>query len=292
MPPPNQRRAPSLFTFAAIGSILLAFGAVMLWLAIGFFEEHDSLYGAAAILAALILFCAFGGVLLWGKTVREKALSPQPWLNRADWAKGEIAARENATSVIGLCVIGAAATFAAAFLFISESAEDLNAKDGGLKWVCVLFGVVFLAGAIHTAIFRHKFGKSLFKMKSVPGVVGGNLTGNIDVGARLDAKTDFKIELRCLKLQPRRSGSDAGTNANILWESATDAHADNLNGNNSTIPVKFEIPAGCAESEAPMLADRIMWQLEARASVPGVDYVATFEVPVFKIDSAVQPPTK
>ena len=47
----------------------------------------------------------------------------------------------------------------------------------------------------------------------------------------------------------------------------------------STVPVLFQIPFDCRPTDD---AAGAAWKLEVKAAVPGVDYCATFEVPVFK----------
>jgi hypothetical protein len=46
--------------------------------------------------------------------------------------------------------------------------------------------------------------------------------------------------------------------------------------------VEFQIPSDCEPSDERNPNDRTLWRLTASAKVPGIDYSATFEVPVFK----------
>ena len=49
----------------------------------------------------------------------------------------------------------------------------------------------------------------------------------------------------------------------------------------SAIPVVFQIPADCRPSDDRDASDKTLWRLITSAKVPGIDYSATFEVPVF-----------
>jgi hypothetical protein len=54
------------------------------------------------------------------------------------------------------------------------------------------------------------------------------------------------------------------------------------NGQGTAIPVLFAIPFNCRETTQPDGTDGIHWRLDVSARVPGVDYLAKFDVPVFK----------
>jgi hypothetical protein len=64
----------------------------------------------------------------------------------------------------------------------------------------------------------------------------------------------------------------------MLWQESQDIFGGLIDAS----PVNFRIPASCAETSEVNLNDRIYWHLEAKAELPGVDYVARCEVPVFK----------
>ncbi len=51
----------------------------------------------------------------------------------------------------------------------------------------------------------------------------------------------------------------------------------------SAIPVEFQIPADCHPSDERNSDDQTLWRLTSAAKVPGIDFSATFVVPVFKI---------
>ena len=50
----------------------------------------------------------------------------------------------------------------------------------------------------------------------------------------------------------------------------------------TTLPILFAIPIECQETQIPDVTGDIHWRLEVAAKVPGVDYRAEFDVPVFK----------
>ncbi len=55
------------------------------------------------------------------------------------------------------------------------------------------------------------------------------------------------------------------------------------------VPVAFVIPSDAVSSDPRQSADRVLWRLDVSADVPGVDYAAAFEVPVFRTEASEQP---
>ncbi len=51
-------------------------------------------------------------------------------------------------------------------------------------------------------------------------------------------------------------------------------------------PVFFHIPADCQPTSPEPTDKHVVWRLDASANAPGVDYHATFDVPVFRIAAA------
>jgi hypothetical protein len=57
------------------------------------------------------------------------------------------------------------------------------------------------------------------------------------------------------------------------------------------VPVHFRLPSDIHPTDGTNYSDRIEWRLELAAAVPGVDYSATFEVPVFRTAASAEPLT-
>jgi hypothetical protein len=62
-------------------------------------------------------------------------------------------------------------------------------------------------------------------------------------------------------------------------------------GMGTAIPVAFAIPADAVACDDRDSDNRVLWRLELSAGVPGVDYAASFDVPVFRTELSDQPPT-
>jgi hypothetical protein len=220
-----------------------------------------------------------------------KAAHPmEPWLWKDQWAGGCIRSSTKSTMVTA-CV------FALFWNLISMTVCALvipaELKKGNHKALFALIfpavGIVLLVWAAREIIRWKKFGESVFKMLSVPGVVGGQLNGAIQTSVKIRPEDGFHLKLRCINRVTTSSGNSSSTTENILWEDektmARELLADDPR--RTGIPVFFQIPADCRESDDANSHSRIIWRLEASARVPGVDYLAQFEVPVFRSAESV-----
>ena len=60
-------------------------------------------------------------------------------------------------------------------------------------------------------------------------------------------------------------------------------------GGAAGIPVAFAIPRDAMPSDPGNANDRVLWRLQVIGEVPGVDYSAAFEVPVFRTSASDAP---
>ncbi len=277
--PTGKMQAPLLVIFMVVGAVLLVLG--LRQLAAGNTKDAFPLCIGGAMFTGVPI------LLFFVRQAHEERASPDafrhqtapaPWLVRDDWAKGEIVQREKYPPYI----ITGATTIVLAAIISAVSARRSNANTFLDPIPLVWFGAVGLALLVlglRALIRRKKFGESVFRMFSVPGLIGGKLEGKIELGARLEPLNGFIVRLRCLHI----TGSGKSSRTTTLWQDTQQVRASAPVDDpaHSAIPVSFAIPEQCQEThDRP--GDRVTWVLEARARVPGTDYLATFEVPVFK----------
>jgi hypothetical protein len=262
-------------------------------------------WGQAGLLAAFAL--TFGGVGFGGlaaavagrrrlaETTALKARNPAaPWLWRPDWAAGRVDDSSRAT-------VGLAWIFAALWNLISVPSAVLALRSSAWRekpavLLILLFpavGVGILVWAIRATLRYRRFGVSLLDLSTRPGVVGHSLAGTVRATTTLRPADGFQVALRCIR-RVTTGARDRSTTETILWEEerrVTGQVARDATGMGTMIPVAFAIPPdaqACDESDSD---NRILWRLEVSAGVPGIDYVASFEVPVFRTELSEQPPT-
>lgn len=229
---------------------------------------------------------AIAGNRKYARLLRLRAEHPaEPWLWRDDWAAGRVKSNTKASMVT-------AWVFAIFWNLISWTVtifalpDAIRAKNASSYFLLIFpaAGIFLLIYAIRKTIAFVEFGKTCFEMASVPGVVGRDLKGSIQ--ARFPHSPDHGVHLRlsCVHRYVSGSGNNSTTTESILWRDEADLSPGQLYvaPAGTTIPVSFHIPLDAQPTDNRTPRDQVIWQLEAIANVPGVDYHDVFEIPVFR----------
>ena len=206
---------------------------------------------------------------------------------REDWASGRIEAQESRAGnwyFIAAILWAVLTAILAAAGYLWDEFMYLPAAAVGL---CT---VVLWVMAVRNRMRQKKFGASHFAVEQMPARPGGPLTGTIETGIpKATPPADgFRVRLRCLhryESQVRMTGSESRHSTrrvtDVKWEGevATAGQASaRLDG--LTVPISFELPADQPASTAWHSNNGVRWELEITAETPGIDYKATFVVPV------------
>lgn len=217
----------------------------------------------------------------------------EPWLRRRDWAAGRIEGSSRRTMLFAWAFAALWNLLSAPLPFVI--AREVLEKGNRLALLGALFpaiGVGLLVWAIRATMRYRKFGTSVFRMAHVPGVIGRNLAGVILANGYLRPDDGFHLTLTCINRITRRTGKETTTHETVLWQDErTVTETGRVGARATAIPVSFKLPPDVRESDDGDPANRIIWRLEARASVPGVDYHASFEVPIFRTPESSIPPS-
>ena len=101
----------------------------------------------------------------------------------------------------------------------------------------------------------------------------------------------FSITLRSVRITLTGSGKNRSTHEAVLWESTRTMPGSLWEAGGISIPVAIPIPADARKTDERDAADRVIWRLVLAADEPGIDYSATFEVPVFRTAESEVPLT-
>lgn len=232
----------------------------------------------------------FGGKVL-KKQQRAQAEHPaEPWLWREDWAQGRIKSGTR-SGMIGAWIFAVLWNLVSAPILFFLPQEAAKKPIAYLGLIFPVAGVFLLIRAIRLTIAFAEFGTTWFEMAPVPGVIGGELRGTIQ--ARFPHSLDHGVQLRlsCVHRTTSGSGDNQSTSERIVWRGESSLSSGQLypGPNGTSIPVNFRIPWEAQATETQNSRDVVLWQLEALADVPGVDYHDVFEVPVFR---TAQTPTR
>jgi hypothetical protein len=216
---------------------------------------------------------------------RQAAHPDEPWLWRPEWAAGRIESSTRQRMITS-------AAFAALWNLIAlpgtvaGGAKYLEAREPQVLLVLIfpVVGVGLIAWALRAAARYRKYGVSILELAHVPGVIGRGVGGIVRVSIPMAPDGGFAATLTCVNRYTSGSGKNRSTSERILWQekrTLTDFERE-WSGRGTRVPVVFRVPSDVRESDDRNPNDRIIWRLQIDADVPGVDYHAQFEVPVFR----------
>lgn len=214
---------------------------------------------------------------------RRREHPDRPWLWRPDWAAGSIDSADRKTMRV-------ATLFAAFWNLISipmlvallPKVLDADPPKAALVLLFPAVGVALLVWAARTIIRYRKYGLSRLEMDPVPAVIGHGFRGVVHARFPGVPPSSVRVALTCLK-RVVDEGRNRSVQERILWQderTVAPARARDRTGG-ATIPVALRIPDDPPPTDPDPSDDRILWRLQVDADVPGVDYAAIFEVPVF-----------
>ncbi|HEX6767440.1 MAG TPA: hypothetical protein VF103_18205 [Polyangiaceae bacterium] len=197
---------------------------------------------------------------------RAKETHPEePWLWDEQWAAGRIA-YSPLGGAIGLGVMAAFIDFFAFTVFVVALREF---SFGILIFLLVLGGAALATSALTVTLVRQHFafGKSELVLDTIPGVIGGELAGTVEVRmANADRTLEFQVSIAC-------SGRSRQPD---VWKKEIVVAADawRRRGELVAVPFRFELPNN-------LPADR-PYSVRVSADAKPVSYQANFSVPVFR----------
>lgn len=277
-------------TFCAVQAVRLAHAGV--W--------PDAIFlGIGALTFGGVGFGGLAGMRVAYRRMKEaealQASHPkEPWLWRRDWASGRI---EDTTQDTLL----AAWIFATLWNLISLPSAYLGVRAALYEgkpaaFMALLFplaGTWLLLRAIKATLRYRKYGISRLELSTIPGVIGHSLAGSVRATLDLQPAEGFQLTLTCVRRVTTRSGKNNSTSETTLWQEERRVRGEqnrDYAGMGTNIPVSFALPSDAVASDPDNPNNRVLWRLEVSASVPGVDYESTFEVPVFRTPASEQPP--
>ncbi len=239
------------------------------------------------------------GMLAFGLTGRKRAAQQEllerqypdrPWLWKKEWRTGIIpgAGKKRATFTWWFAIIWNAVSAPLPFVVLREFKTGNTAALLGLLFP--LIGIGLLIWAVRETIRYRKFGRSSLDLITRPGVVGGGIRAHLKTSTVIVPEDGLHITLTCIRRYVTGSGKNRSTHETFLWRDEATVHdlpRDPSGG--LRVPIEFRIPRDARPTDESDPSDKIIWRLEAQASVTGVDYFAQFEVPVFATGESTDP---
>lgn len=258
-------------------------------------EAWTSKVGLEAVFAISFGVPGFA-LLLWARSghARRRAVAAlrtqhpgRPWLWRPEWATGRVPGGARATTLFAwlFAIVWNALTAPLVWKFPEY------ARDEPLMWIALAFpvvGVGLVVWAVRATLRWLRYGRSVFELATLPGVVGGQLRGTVHVRTLLRPERGFDARLTCVNRVSRGHGKNRSTWEHIRWQETARVEAGRAVAGplGTAIPVTFTIPYEARPSSPEPSDDMIVWRLEVSAEVSGIDFHAHFEVPVFRTEES------
>ena len=151
-------------------------------------------------------------------------------------------------------------------------------------WVALTFplaGVCLLLWAVRMSLRSWRFGPSWLELDDAMATLGGPLRARI-AAPRLRGDGPILLTLSCINRTVTGSGSDRSTWEKVVWqeEQAVSSDAVEAGPEGALVQVSFRLPFDAPPTQQDNPRDEILWRLQARARLSGVDYDEVFEIPV------------
>jgi hypothetical protein len=213
---------------------------------------------------------------------RLRAARPmQPWLWRDDWAARRIAEANPSSGFLWLFAVMWNAITIPVLLLVAPQFRGNPAV--AIVFLFAAIGVVLLVAAAYSALRRRKFGRSLCTIDRLPIETGQTFRGEVEHRGAQVPDAGYVFTLACINRIVTGSGRSRSATNDVLWQSeqrvSGAAAAPSPVG--MRVPFSFDVPAGARSSDLRTPSDVVLWQLAVSAELPGIDYKATFELPIF-----------
>jgi hypothetical protein len=218
----------------------------------------------------------------------------EPWLWREDWAARAVQdasgfGATGCTWAFGLLWMMMCTPVVLAFVFTSR-------YDDPKLWFVLLFpliGLAILGAALYMTLRRRKYGVSVCHLDHLPIAIGQTFRAQVEMRVAEIPESGFHVRLVSSRRVVRSRGSRQSIDETVLWsdETTVGRGAAAVTPNGVRVPVAFAIPWQSEPADERNAGDRVIWRLHVQAEVPGIDYAATFELPVFRTGEAPSFPT-
>jgi hypothetical protein len=250
-----------------------------------------------SIVVLLVAGCLFCGVALTivvvvirGTRVAASQLAlrtsnPEtPWHWRPDWVAGVIKESRAGQALFlwPFAIFWNAVSLPVWFLISRELVKQNRAVL--ITLLFPIIGVGLIAAAIYVTARRAKFGASTCTIDRIPLQPGTTFHGEVRLRSRQRPEAGFSFVLTSIRAITTGSGKSRSTRENVLWQEtrvvSSSTAAPSPDG--MRVPFSFELPPDAESTDERQTDNRVLWRLEVSAELPGVDYYAIFELPVFR----------
>lgn len=234
----------------------------------------------------------------------------EPWTLREAWQRNEIRHRTHPEpTVLVLGTLFLAGGLAGGGFIINDAIIGTDQPEWAALLVLIfpVAGLGMLASTYSAWQKGQRFGTSTLRLDDLPGRLGSRITARIRANLPADQLPEHGIRMECScyrrTVHYERSSGDSNSKTKkvtmrLLWRDEHHMRPMSVTSEGLEIPVSFELPEDYPTSTPIHRSDSylartresdIRWMIEVHAEVPGTDYEASFEIPVFAPEDAEQP---
>lgn len=216
-----------------------------------------------------------------GGVLQRQAKAPnEPWLWRADWARGEVVFSTFSDVAMrwALVMLVTIVFYGFGFLIFREDSGEFFRHWTFWALNVFVLGFVFFA-CKDTWRWLRQGRKSTLRLGTIPGRVGGKLAGTVHFAQRSGASKGFGAVLTCTHTSMQGDEVKESLLHILVPVEPLPLVPQNAGRNRLELPLTFQIPA-----DAPPTHDdspSVQWVITVKTRADGDDFEVQFEVPVF-----------
>lgn len=216
----------------------------------------------------------------------------EPWMWERKWRSRRIEHHAGWTSVAlwAFALFWNAIVMTAGVLGWEEMASQAS-EEPAILFVLLfpIVGIGLLVAAVRSTMQWHRFGTSALVLNRLPVSLGRDLDGVLELPSDVRNAEEVLATLRCLRTT--RSGKN--TTTTVVWsdERRHPRASMGIGPSGPTLAVRFRVPTDEPETSVGNDYPSINWELSVSAAVEGVDFSASYPLPVFKTNETPEPGT-
>jgi hypothetical protein len=210
----------------------------------------------------------------------KKRYPNEPWLWRAEWQSPAMPVRLGPGMVTALAVLF---WINLATWPLWSALRGAWISDGVFKWVlsgALLLVLVASAFCVRTIIHARKYRGARLSVGSLPLRPGAPVEARLYLPQAIPSGATLRLNLVCERSVTTGRGKQRRTTKTKLWSHEHSERGPIARG--QEIVVRCHLPASAEETAVETSDTSVVWRLEARADVPGVNLKLNFELPVFR----------